>query len=75
MNKRCATCKKEGDNLGPAEFEAGNNAEIGVEIDICEECDEDYSENYNAFQSKYCDIIERAASEKLVDAMDYYADR
>lgn len=70
---KCSFCLKEVDNLGELEFEAGNNAEISVSIKACDKCYEEDSENSSAFQSKHSRIIERYASEKWADAIDYYS--
>jgi len=72
---KCQICERIVDNLGEIEFEAGNNAEVGVMLKACDQCGEEASEDYSAFQTKHADTIEKYASEKLADAMDYYSDR
>ncbi len=61
---KCSLCEQEA--VDSVDFEAGNNAEIGVAVRLCDShCQEHDSTGY-AFQEKYGSIIDRLAYEGLL---------
>ena len=59
----CRLCKRK--SFEQAEFEAGNNAEIPVWLDLCQKHYKEFEKDGDKFQEKHFKIIEQLAAEKM----------
>ena len=68
---KCAFCT--GEAVDQVEFEAGNNAEVGIYVDVCQvHLDEIDNDTDYTFQGRHSDVIESIAADKLMGG--YYGE-
>jgi hypothetical protein len=71
--ERCTFCKKP--SVESLEFEAGNNAETAVWVELCQKHFDEYDKDEWAFQDKHCDKLNDMAGQVLINEVDALIDR
>lgn len=65
MKTFCGLCPEE--SIGPAEFDAGNNAETRVYLELCQEHWDEMERDECAFQKKHYEKLDQLVVERSME--------
>lgn len=68
----CSLCKQP--EVETLEFEGGNNAELSMQMHVCEIHLAEYDKDENKFQDKYAEKIDDGCYERLIGHADMLRD-